>query len=192
MLTLPTAMINLLLPFEMLFHPATWRKAQLMLIGAILALGKRTVTSVPRVMGLGHHENFALYCQRVYCSKVLEAQGDYLVIVKGNQPTLFEDIKLAFAEPIAGEEYKFTEDQGSSWRPQGNQAAAGYRRSQRVYGLAGGETDMRGRTGSRTQRESHPRCQVCVTSLGGHVEPQTLLKYIRGDQRQLELPVDDN
>ena len=61
MLTLPKAIINLLLPFEVIFHPATFRKAQLMLIGAILAPGKRTVTSVLRVMGLGHQANFALY-----------------------------------------------------------------------------------------------------------------------------------
>ena len=61
MLTLPDAIVNLLLPFEMLFHPVTWRKAQLMVVGAILAPGKRTVTSVLRVMGLGGHTNFALY-----------------------------------------------------------------------------------------------------------------------------------
>ena len=61
MLTLPTTIINLLQPFEMLFHPRTWNKAQLMLIGAILAPGKRTVTSVLRVMGLCKQDNFALY-----------------------------------------------------------------------------------------------------------------------------------
>ena len=61
MLTLPATIIDLLQPFEMLFHPRTWKKAQLMLIGAILAPGKRPVTSVLRVMGLGHEANFALY-----------------------------------------------------------------------------------------------------------------------------------
>ena len=61
MLTLPTAIINLLEPFEMLFHPKTWKKARLMVIGAILASSKRTVTSVLRVMGLGNEADFALY-----------------------------------------------------------------------------------------------------------------------------------
>jgi|GEM_PF-1654701 len=42
-------------------HRANFRKAQLVLIGAILAAGKRTVTPALRVMGLGHHANFALY-----------------------------------------------------------------------------------------------------------------------------------
>ena len=54
----------------------------------------------------------ALYCQREYCSKVLAAGGDYLVIVKGNQRTLYEDIKLAFALPVVGGEYRFAEDRG--------------------------------------------------------------------------------
>ncbi len=36
-------------------HRANFRKAQLALIGAILAAGKRTVTPAVRVMGLGHH-----------------------------------------------------------------------------------------------------------------------------------------
>ena len=41
-------------------HRVNFRKAQLVLIGAILAAGKRTVTPALRVMGLGHHANFAL------------------------------------------------------------------------------------------------------------------------------------
>ena len=45
-------------------HRANFRKAQLGLIGAILAAGKRTVTPALRVMGLGHHANFAL-CHHV-------------------------------------------------------------------------------------------------------------------------------
>ena len=36
-------------------HRANFRKAQLGLIGAILAAVKRTVTPAVRVMGLGHH-----------------------------------------------------------------------------------------------------------------------------------------
>ncbi len=63
MLTLPVAIIKLLEPFETLFDYRTWKKAQLLLVGAVLAPGKRTVTSVLRVMGLCHQDNFALYHQ---------------------------------------------------------------------------------------------------------------------------------
>ncbi len=52
MLILPTQFINLLEPFALLFHPKTWHKAQILLIGAILTPRKRTVTSALRVMGL--------------------------------------------------------------------------------------------------------------------------------------------
>jgi predicted transposase YbfD/YdcC len=39
----------------------------------------------------------ALYCQRWVCAALLQAGGDYLFLVKGNQPQLFEDLRLLFA-----------------------------------------------------------------------------------------------
>ena len=45
MLTLPEAIISILAPFAMLFQSRTWTKAQLLLVGAVLSPGKRTVTS---------------------------------------------------------------------------------------------------------------------------------------------------
>jgi predicted transposase YbfD/YdcC len=41
----------------------------------------------------------ALFCQRSVCQQVVEQDGDYLVVVKENQPTLFNDIRLLFAPP---------------------------------------------------------------------------------------------
>jgi hypothetical protein len=58
---LPTQFINLLQPFAQLFHPKTWHKVQILLIGAILTPRKRTVTSALRVMGLGEDTNFSQY-----------------------------------------------------------------------------------------------------------------------------------
>lgn len=45
----------------------------------------------------------ALYCQQDVCQQVVEAQGDYLLIVKENQPTLLSDIQQVFA-PLSAEE----------------------------------------------------------------------------------------
>jgi predicted transposase YbfD/YdcC len=45
----------------------------------------------------------ALYCQQNLCSQVVEAGGDYLLIVKENQPTLLADIQQVFA-PLTDEE----------------------------------------------------------------------------------------
>ena len=46
--TLP-AVVTLLLPFD-LFDPRTWRKAQLLAMGAILSPGKRTVSSALNIL----------------------------------------------------------------------------------------------------------------------------------------------
>lgn len=39
----------------------------------------------------------ALYCQRQVCQQVVDAGGDYLVLVKANQPALLHDIATLFA-----------------------------------------------------------------------------------------------
>lgn len=43
----------------------------------------------------------ALYCQRSLCQQLLDAGGDYLFLVKANQPTLAEDLRLLFDPPFA-------------------------------------------------------------------------------------------
>lgn len=41
----------------------------------------------------------ALFCQRTLCRQVLDAGGDYLLVVKDNQPTLLTDLVLLFDPP---------------------------------------------------------------------------------------------
>lgn len=41
----------------------------------------------------------ALFCQRALCQRVLDAGGDYLLVVKDNQPTLAADLRLLFDSP---------------------------------------------------------------------------------------------
>jgi hypothetical protein len=61
MLTLPAVFIDLLAPFMPVFRSQTWTKAQLLLVGAVLSPGKRTVTAALRVLGLGQEIGFAKY-----------------------------------------------------------------------------------------------------------------------------------
>ena len=61
MLTLPIAIVPILAPFAMLFTNPTWRKAQLLLVGAVLATGQRTVAAALRVMGRSDQDDFARY-----------------------------------------------------------------------------------------------------------------------------------
>ena len=63
MLKLPEHIITLMQPFCPLFREPTWRKAQILLIGAILTTGARTVTACLRVMGLSQETDFAKYHQ---------------------------------------------------------------------------------------------------------------------------------
>jgi hypothetical protein len=43
----------------------------------------------------------AAYCHREFCEAVLEQQGEYLVLVKDNQPTLQHQVEQAFVIPKA-------------------------------------------------------------------------------------------
>jgi hypothetical protein len=61
MLTLPDEYFTLISAFAPLFSKRIWQPAQVLLTGAILALGKRTVTSVLRVMGLSDEKHFQNY-----------------------------------------------------------------------------------------------------------------------------------
>ena len=61
--TLPEVIVTLLLPFERLFDRRTWRKAQLLVVGAILSPGKRTVSSALSILGIGQHGGFASFHQ---------------------------------------------------------------------------------------------------------------------------------
>ena len=61
MLTLPDAILPVLHPFATLFRNPTWLKAQILLVGAILAPGQRTVAAALRVMGRSDHLENARY-----------------------------------------------------------------------------------------------------------------------------------
>ena len=58
---LPAQMIQLLRHFERAFRERTWESVKILLIGAILAPGKRTVTACLRVMGLSQETQFQAY-----------------------------------------------------------------------------------------------------------------------------------
>src|SRR3954462_6022668 len=58
---LPSGFVPLLLAFAPLFRARVWERAQLLLLGAILAPGQRTVCSVLRVVGLAFETHFQNY-----------------------------------------------------------------------------------------------------------------------------------
>ena len=59
---LPARFADIILAFAPVFRQQrSWRHAELLLIGAILAPGKRTVTSLLRIAGLSRERHFTNY-----------------------------------------------------------------------------------------------------------------------------------
>jgi predicted transposase YbfD/YdcC len=68
------------------------------------AKAEAELTVTPEVIAAVDWHNRVLtgdaeFCQRKVCQDVLQRGGDYLLIVKENQPTLFADIRLLFEPP---------------------------------------------------------------------------------------------
>ena len=61
MLRLPSRFATVILSFAPLFFQRSWRHAEVLLVGAILAPGKRTVTSLLRISGLARERRFVSY-----------------------------------------------------------------------------------------------------------------------------------
>ena len=58
MLRLPSRFAAMILPFAPLFSQRSWRQAEVLLIGAIMAPGRRTVSSILRIVGLQRERRF--------------------------------------------------------------------------------------------------------------------------------------
>src|ERR671911_573338 len=96
MRTLPTMMIRVLAPFAPLFSERVFEHVQVLIAGAILTPGKRTISSALRAMGLDQHKTFHRYhrvlsrakwssmeASRVLLDSLVEAfvpEGDPLVV----------------------------------------------------------------------------------------------------------------
>jgi len=61
MLTPPTKIMVILDNFAQVFSERTWDWVQVLIVGAILAPGKRTVSSVLRVVGLSQEKQYQRY-----------------------------------------------------------------------------------------------------------------------------------
>ena len=58
---LPRAIIGVLRLFEAVFSERVWDWVQVLVIGAILTPGQRTVAAIPRVMGLSEERQYQNY-----------------------------------------------------------------------------------------------------------------------------------
>jgi predicted transposase YbfD/YdcC len=130
----------------------------------------------------------ALFCQRHLCRQVVEAGGDYLLLVKGNQPLLERDLHWLFAPPPGVEPPLPLLD-----RREARTIERGHGRQQEVRQLVA-STDLTGyvdwpglaqvfRLERSWQEHGVSKCQVQygITSLGPDIgTPATLLALKRG------------
>jgi hypothetical protein len=61
MLTPSDELVRVIIPFQKLFSKPVFRHVQVLLMGAVLAPGKRTVSAVLRILGLKEEKNFHKY-----------------------------------------------------------------------------------------------------------------------------------
>src|SRR5438876_6981097 len=61
MLSMPVTLTRLIVRFAPVFSKRVWEHARILVVGALLAPGTRTVTAVLRVMGLSQEEHFQNY-----------------------------------------------------------------------------------------------------------------------------------
>jgi hypothetical protein len=135
MRTLPTEMIRLLSSFVPLFSKRVWPHVQVLLIGAILAPGKRTVSSALHAMGLSQEERFHRYhrvlsranwssreVSRVLLGLLVEMfvpEGDPLVV--GIDETLERrygrkiSAKGVYRDPVRSTHEHFVKSRGLRW-----------------------------------------------------------------------------
>jgi DDE superfamily endonuclease len=132
--TLPPKMVQVLAPFAPLFSKRVWQHAQLLLMGAILAPGRRTVSSALRAMGLDHEERFHRYhrvlsrarwssleASRILLGLLLEAFVGKGPLILGVDETLERrygkkiSAKGVYRDPVRSTHEEFVKSSGLRW-----------------------------------------------------------------------------
>ena len=80
MFSLPHEISIILYAFAPIFSSRVWRHAQIMAIGAILCMGKRTVTAILTVMGLSDDKKFTNYHRVLNRAKWSSLQGAKILL----------------------------------------------------------------------------------------------------------------
>ncbi|MBV8359264.1 MAG: transposase, partial [Deltaproteobacteria bacterium] len=90
MLTVPVTVTRVIVKFAPLFSKRVWEHTQVLVVGALLAPGRRTVTAVLRVMGLSqerHFQNYHRVLNRARWSSLATAHVLLELVVHSFAPT---------------------------------------------------------------------------------------------------------
>lgn len=122
----------------------------------------------------------ALYAQRNLCQQILEAKGNYLFIVKRNQPELYESIAFLFSDPPFGEHFAYSEQRsrhGNRWevrRLWASTALDEYLDWPGVKQVCKIEREV------EKGKERQLEVRYGITNMGPTVKAEKLLEYVRG------------
>lgn len=122
----------------------------------------------------------ALHCQRGFCRQIRAAGGQYLIIVKENQPTLYRDIELLFNEPPEDEVFATAEvrdrhgDRREVRRLWASTSLRGY------LDWPGVEQVCKVERVSERKGKVTRQVRYAITDLGPEVGPEYLQRHIRG------------
>ena len=80
-------------------------------------LKSNEITAIPKLLDFLDLENKvitidAMGAQRSICQQIVDAQGDYVISLKGNQGTLYNDVKLYLSDPTNHEMINENNDKG--------------------------------------------------------------------------------
>jgi len=131
---LPQEFVPLLLAFAPLFSQPVWKSAMVLLVGAILAPGKRTVSAVLRVMGLHQEQHFQTYhrvlsravwssrqASRVLLQQLVGVFAPSDVLVMGIDDTIERrwgkriSARGIYRDPVRSSESHFVKTSGLRW-----------------------------------------------------------------------------
>jgi predicted transposase YbfD/YdcC len=128
----------------------------------------------------------ALYCQRALCQQIRQASGDYLFAVKGNQPTLLEDVTLLFTAPPPGERFltaHTVDKHGGRLEERRLRASAALSAYLREAGWEGAglvlEVAAVVRWPTKPERPTRQEVRSFLTSLPATAAPATALRAVR-------------
>lgn len=122
----------------------------------------------------------ALYCQTALCRQIRQQGGDYLVIVKANQPELLWALATLFARPPPGEHFTTA----VTWDQHGDRVET--RRLWASTALSeyldwpDVQQVLRVERTCVRQGQTTRQVRYAITSLGPAVDAATLLGYVRG------------
>ena len=80
MTSLPDVIITILAPFSEMFSKPVWRHVRMLLAGAIICQGSRTITAILRVMGLEKEKRFGKYHRVLSRARWSGLQGSKILL----------------------------------------------------------------------------------------------------------------